>query len=245
MGIAGLLWDIDDTIFDYSGAERLGILRHLSDEGLLGAFDSPEQALVVWRQDMEAAYARFLAGELSFLEHRRERTRTFLARVGRPLPGDRAADAWFGRYIRNYEDHWQVFPDVLPALDVLDGRYRNGLLSNSSTAHQHRKLKRLGLRKRFGSLVCSDEIGCAKPAAGAFLAGCAALGLPPEQVAYIGDRLDTDALGARDAGLLGVWIDRGASGPESVPAGVHRIHTLADLPGLLDLIDFGAMPPIG
>jgi putative hydrolase of the HAD superfamily len=245
MGIAGLLWDIDDTLFDYSRAERLGILQHLETEGLLGEFDLPEQALGLWREDMERAYARFLAGELSFLEHRRERVGTFLGRLDRRLAGTRATDAWFRRYVRCYEQHWGLFPDVLPALDALGDRYPHGLLSNSSSAHQHRKLKRLGLRRRFRSLVCSDEIGCAKPSAGAFLAGCAALRLPPDQVVYIGDKLTVDALGARDAGLPAVWIDRAPDGPEPPPAGVHRISTLVDLPGLLDVIDFGAMPPIG
>ena len=244
MGITGLLWDIDDTLFDYSTAERLGVLQHLSDEGLLGEFDSPEQALALWQEDMETAYARFLAGELPFLDHRRERVRLFLARTGRAFPGTSTADAWFGRYIRCYEDHWRIFPDVLPVLDALRDRYAHGLLSNSSTAHQHRKLKKLGLRRRFSSLVCSDEIGCAKPAAEAFLAGCAALRHAPDQVAYIGDKLAIDALGALGAGLLPVWIDRPATDPNAAPSGVHRIHTLADLPGLLEFMDFGAVPPI-
>ncbi|MEZ0090667.1 HAD family hydrolase [Streptacidiphilus sp. EB129] len=245
MGISGVLWDIDDTIFDYSGAERAGVLLHLTTEGLLGEFDSPEQALGLWTEDMEAAYARFLSGELSFQEQRRVRVRSFLGRLDRPVPGRRAADVWFRRYVRCYESYWRLFPDVVPALDALSDRYAHGLLSNSSTRHQHRKLKRLGLRRRFSALVCSDDIGCAKPAAGAFLAGCAALGLPPEQVVYVGDKLDVDALGARDAGLHGVWLDRAARGTQPPPPGVHRISTLAELPGVLEVIDFGAVPPIG
>ena len=243
--VRGVLWDIDDTLFDYSSAEAAGVLLHLRTEGLLGEFDSPEQALGLWRDDMERAYARFLAGELTFREQRRERVRAFLGRTGRALPGPRAADAWFRRYARCYERHWRVFPDVLPALDALRGDYAHGLLSNSSSAHQRRKLRRLGLSGRFRSLVCSDDIGCAKPAAGAFLAGCQALGLPPERVAYVGDKLTTDALGALGAGLHPVWLDRPGAGPAPAPAGVHRIQTLADLPGVLAVIDFGAVPRIG
>jgi putative hydrolase of the HAD superfamily len=243
--LRGILWDIDDTLFDYTSAEAAGILQHLRTEGLLGAFDSPEQALGLWRQDMERAYARFLAGELSFREQRRVRVHTFLARADHSLRGDRAADAWFRRYARCYEQHWQLFPDVLPVLDALGDSYAHGLLSNSSSAHQRRKLRRLGVHRRFRSLVCSDDIGCAKPAAEAFRAGCAALGLPAERVVYVGDKLTTDALGALGAGLHPVWLDRPATGSAPAPAGVHRIHTLADLPGVLELIDFGAVPRIG
>ena len=245
----GILWDIDDTLFDHSAAEAAGVLQHLRTEGLLGEFDSPEQAVGLWREDMEQAYARFLAGDVSFREQRRIRVHAFLARADRGVRGDRAADAWFKRYVRCYEGHWQLFPDVLPVLDALSDGYAHGLLSNSSSAHQRRKLKRLGVYRRFRSLVCSDDIGCAKPAAEAFLAGCAALGLPPERVVYVGDKLTTDALGALGAGLHPVWLDRRAVGPVAGPAvpppGVHHIHTLADLPGVLELIDFGAVPRIG
>lgn len=242
---AGVLWDIDDTLFDYSSSERAGVLEHLAAEGLLGEFDSPERALGRWRGHMEAMYDRFLAGELGFQQQRRERVRLTLADLGRPPLDDAGADAWFARYSRQAEQHWQLFPDVLPVLDALADGYAHGLLSNSSSPHQRRKLARLGLDGRFAALVCSDEIGHAKPAPEAFLAGCAALGLPPERVAYVGDRLTTDALGALGAGLHPVWLDRSGTAPVTAPSGVHRIVTLADLPGVLELIDFGAMPRIG
>ena len=243
--LRAVLWDIDDTLFDYGSAERAGILQHFTDEGLLGEFPSPEQALGLWDSDMGLVYARFLAGELTFAEHRRERVRLFLSHIGRTVPDDSANDAWFLRYHRCYEAAWAVFPDVLPALDALRSRCAHGLLSNSSTANQERKLRALGLQERFRSLVCSDDLGYAKPAAEAFLAGCAALGAPPEETVYVGDKLTTDALGAAAAGLHGVWIDRRADDPGPVPPGVHRIHTLADLPQVLDVIDFGAVPRIG
>ncbi|GAA2935053.1 HAD family hydrolase [Streptomyces thioluteus] len=57
---------------------------------------------------MEAQFARFLAGEIDFQEHRRERVRAFL---GARLDGA-AADAWFARYVRHYEAAWTLFPDA-------------------------------------------------------------------------------------------------------------------------------------
>jgi len=241
----GVLWDIDDTLVDYGSAERAGVLEHLAAEGLLGEFDSPEQALGRWRQLMELMYERFLAGELGFQQQRRERVRLLLVELGRPPLDDADADAWFAGYSRRAERHWRLFQDVLPALDALADGYAHGLLSNSSSPHQRRKLARLGVDGRFATLVCSDDIGHAKPAPEAFLAGCAALGLPPERVAYVGDRLTTDALGALGAGLHPVWLDRSGAAQVAAPSGVHRIVTLADLPGVLEVIDFGAMPRIG
>lgn len=237
MADLGVLWDIDDTLFDYSGAERAGILEHLATLGLLGEFASPDEAHALWNADMEAAYARFLAGELGFQEQRRVRVEAFLGRIGRTTP---EPDVWFAGYLDAFTRHRRVFDDVIPALDALSG-YRHGLLSNSSSRYQEDKLTAIGLRGRFASLVCSDEIGFAKPAPEAFLAGCAALGLPPDRVVYVGDKLTIDAEGALAAGLRAVWLDRrGLREGVAVP----RVRTLADLPELLRLIDFGAPPTI-
>ncbi|MGP4002028.1 HAD family hydrolase [Streptomyces sp. 8N706] len=239
MTIRAVLWDVDDTLFDYTGSDRTGALRHLEAEGLLAAYDSEEHALRLWREAMEIEFGRFVAGELGFLEHRRERARTFL---GKPL-SDAEADAWFGRYISHYEAAWVLFPDAVPTLDTLAADYRHGVLSNSSVVNQDRKLRALGLRDRFEVLLCADELGCSKPAAEAFLAGCAALGLPPEQVAYVGDRADIDARAAVAAGLFGVWLDRADRGSG---CGLRRITSLAQLPALLrGDTRFGAPSPIG
>ncbi|REE98560.1 HAD family hydrolase [Thermomonospora umbrina] len=220
--IKAVLWDFDDTIFDFSGSERRGLLRHLAAEGL----PSDEDAFDRWRRLANVQYRRFLSGELTFEEQRRERVRAFL---DRPL-SDSEADAWFDRYIALFEAAWSVFPDAAPVLAALP--HRHGMLSNSSTHHQERRSTALGLRHHFEVLLCSDRLGCAKPDPRAFLAACEALNLPPADVAYVGDRLDVDAMGARDAGLLGIWLDRQGS-DDPVPEGVHRISGLDELAALL------------
>ncbi|MFI6767143.1 HAD family hydrolase [Streptomyces sp. NPDC050355] len=236
MPIRAVLWDIDDTLFDYTGSDRAGALRHLRAEGLLAAYGGEEAALARWRAAMETEFARFLAGEVGFLDHRRGRARTFL---GTELSDDEA-DAWFARYVAHYEESWVLFPDSAPALEALAPLVRQAVLSNSSTANQERKLAALGIRSRFEAVLCADELGHAKPAPEAFTGACEALGLPAEEVLYVGDRLDIDALGARDAGLAAVWLDRTEIG-EELPPGIRRIASLAELPELLrGVIGFGA-----
>lgn len=227
MPIRAVLWDVDDTLFDYTGSDRAGVLAHIEAEGLLERHASPEAALAHWQAVTEEQYARFTAGELDFLQQRRERARRFL---GEPLP-DAEADAWFGRYVACYEAAWTLFPDALAALDALAGSHRHGVLSNSSSHHQERKLARFGIRDRFEVVLCCDGIGCAKPDPAAFLAACEALALPPGEVVYVGDRLDLDAEAAVAAGLVGVWLDRGGDGPDGAFA--PRITALTDLPAVL------------
>jgi putative hydrolase of the HAD superfamily len=241
MAIRAVLWDVDDTLFDYTGSDRTGALRHIEAERLLSRYASPEAALARWRGVMEEQFGRFLAGEVGFVEHRRERARGFL---GRRL-SDAEADNWFGRYVALYEQAWTLFPDAVPALDALTPRYRHGALSNASAANQERKLRRLGIRDRLEVLLCADELGHFKPDPEAFLAGCDAMGLRPGEVAYVGDQYDIDACAADEAGLCGIWLDRGSGSGQGAGEGAHegagrregcgvrRISGLAELPGLL------------
>ncbi|MET9959666.1 HAD family hydrolase [Streptomyces sp. NPDC006326] len=229
MPIRAVLWDIDDTLFDYTGADTAGLAQHLAVEGLDGKYGTAAEALALWRRLTDRHWARFAAGEVSFPGQRRDRVRDFL---GAPGMDDAEAQGWFDRYVEHYKAAWALFPDVVPVLDLLAGRYRHGVVSNSSSANQDPKLRSLGLRERFEALVCAAEIGVSKPEAAAFLAGCDALGLAPGDVAYVGDQPEIDARGARDAGLTAVWLDRdGTRGPG--PEGVHRIAGLAQLPDLL------------
>ncbi|MFE9775636.1 HAD family hydrolase [Streptomyces sp. NPDC005931] len=230
MSIRAVVWDVDDTLFDYTTADRTGLRGHLAAEGLLDAHESVEHALARWREITDQQWARFSAGEVSFEDQRRDRIRVF---VGRELT-DEQADAWFQRYIRHYEAAWALFPDVLPVLDALAASHRHAVLSNSSLHVQDRKLRVLGVHDRFEAILCAAELGVSKPAAGAFLAACEALDLPPRQVAYVGDHPEIDGRGAAEAGLLSVWIDRGgAYATVEPPVGPRRIASLAELPAVL------------
>ncbi|MFD8304913.1 HAD family hydrolase [Streptomyces sp. NPDC059690] len=243
MSIRAVVWDVDDTLFDYTTADREGMRSHLSAEGLLTGGETPEQALARWREITDRQWARFSAGELSFEEQRRERIRVFL---GTPLAAAEA-DAWFRRYLTHYEAAWALFPDVVPVLDALAASHRHAVLSNSSLTVQDHKLRTLGVHHRFETILCAAELGVSKPQAGAFLAACEALDLAPHEVAYVGDHPEIDGRGAADAGLLSVWIDRsGVYTSGTAPFGPHRIASLAELPAILGAdTRFGAPSTFG
>ncbi|MFI0981850.1 HAD family hydrolase [Streptomyces sp. NPDC021093] len=208
MPIRAVLWDIDDTIFDYSSADRIGMTHHFAADGLPGGYDTVGQALARWQELTQLHWGRFAAGESTFDEQRRDRIRDFL---GADVP-DAEADDWFARHVSHYEAAWALFPDAVPVLDALSDGYRHAVLSNSSIRNQDRKLRVLGVRDRFEAVLCAAELGVSKPSPAAFHAACDALALPPHQVAYIGDHPDIDARGAVAAGLTGIWLDRSGEG---------------------------------
>ncbi|WP_037908818.1 HAD family hydrolase [Actinacidiphila yeochonensis] len=235
MPVRGVLFDVDDTLVDFSGAEESAVAAHLAALGLLGAFPDAAGALALWREVAEPAYARFLSGELTFTGQRRARVRAFLSHLGQStdrLPDD-DADAWFADYETRHRAAWAAFPDAEPVLARLVSGHRLGVVSNSSSATQRRKLGQVGLLPYLeAAIVCSDEYGEAKPAAGIFRAGCARLGLRPDEVAYVGDHYTIDGVGAREAGLRAFWLDRAGSGVP-VEDGVRVISSLAELPAAL------------
>jgi putative hydrolase of the HAD superfamily len=241
--IRAVVWDVDDTLFDYTTADRVGMGAHLAAEGLLEGYATAAEAVVRWREITDQQWARFSAGEVTFEGQRRERIRVFL---GEAL-SDAEADDWFARYLRHYEAAWALFPDVLPVLDALAASHRHAVLSNSSLTVQDRKLRVLGVHNRFEVILCAAELGVSKPEAAAFLAACDALGLAPHEVAYVGDHPEIDGRGAAEAGLMSVWIDRnGVYAAGDAPTGPHRIASLAELPAVLGAdTRFGAPSTFG
>ncbi|MEV5826412.1 HAD family hydrolase [Spirillospora sp. NPDC052242] len=224
--IEAVLFDLDGTLFDHDGAAA---------EAIAGAFPDADAAWLVprWHELGEAAIERYLAGELDFTGQRRARIVRLARELGLGTWDDARADAWFAAYTGRYEAAWRPYPDVPGALAALAARgLRLGVITNGDVRQQRAKLARMGLAERLPHVTASSEAGCAKPAAEIFRTACAGLGLAPAAVAYVGDRLDTDARGAAAAGLTGVWLDR-SDGPAPDHAGVVRITGLDALPRVL------------
>ncbi len=236
-----VLFDLDDTLFAHRRAVELGVLAQRTEHG--GGFALADDATELhrWTELEELHYHRYLSGELDFLEQRRERARGFVAPYGLDLTDDLAADTWFDAYLDKYRDAWTLLPDALPCLDQLRRRIpgvRFGVITNGELGFQTAKMQTVGLSEHIEQVIASGQVGFAKPDPRIFLLACGLFGVAPASAAYVGDRLRTDAIGARDAGLTGIWLDRPdhpAPEPPEDPAdpGVPRIRSLGELPALL------------
>lgn len=98
-------------------------------------------------------------------------------------------------------------PAARDALGLLVGR---GLaLGVVSDRRIDDKLAALGLAELpWRAKVSADEVGVLKPAPALFLAACAGVGVAPDQAAHVGDRVDTDDVGARAAGMRSLVLGR-------------------------------------
>ncbi|WP_394769682.1 HAD family hydrolase [Lacisediminihabitans sp.] len=230
-----VLFDLDDTLFAHRRAVGLGVTAHRRAIGTPLAEADDDAELARWHDLEEHHYARYLAGELDFLEQRRHRARDFVEPYGLDLASDHEADQWFDDYLVQYQLAWTLHDDALPCLDELDSRgVRIGIITNGDLRFQLAKLDRMGLTLRLEHVIASGELGYAKPDPRIFEHACALFGVQPSDAAYVGDRLETDAIGAASAGLAGVWIDRlGVATAEELGAaaasGVRVISSLDEL----------------
>lgn len=91
----------------------------------------------------------------------------------------------------------------------------------------------------FDWLVISAVVGLEKPSAAFFVHLCELSGLPPERIAYVGDRADNDMAPAAAAGMVPIHVRRGpwavihARRPELALAALS-VGSLAELPDRLD-----------
>ncbi len=80
--------------------------------------------------------------------------------------------------------------------------YRLFLISNGTGKQVRRKLKLLGIEEDwFESFVTCYDYGWVKPQLEPFLKVTEEMGLEPNECLYVGDRCETDAVGAKNAGM--------------------------------------------
>jgi putative hydrolase of the HAD superfamily len=123
-----------------------------------------------------------------------------------------------------------LYPDVTPALERLRAGGVPWLLCSNAAPDALAKLgELLPEHLRPVETLASCWLGCRKPHRDMFEAVSSACGLPAERVLFVGDRVDCDVIGSRDAGFLPVWLDRRQSGPANPPGAIATWHDLTPL----------------
>lgn len=242
--VQGVLFDIDDTLVDTATAFGAGLAEAFGAIVEL----TPEQhgeVVQIWRADAGGHFRRYVSGEVDIVTQRRARVLEITRRLGLPDLDDARFASWDDAYHAAFAASWTLFEDAhaCVAAAVVDG-LAVGVVTNAPGELQRAKIAAVGLADLLPTLVAVDTLGVGKPDARAFQEGCRLIGTDPAATVYIGDELDTDALAAVDAGLVGVWLDRPGrrrGGPHEVTegrlanarqAGVAVVGSLTELPPL-------------
>jgi putative hydrolase of the HAD superfamily len=222
-GVRAVCLDVDDTLVAHSAASRAALTM------LLGQ----DNAWPLWEQVTDHHVCRVVAGEVDSDTMRWQRTKEFYSYLGESLADDEAKRREDVR-VRAMRAGWALYDDAMPCLEWLAAvGVKVAVVTNASGTSQRAKLAELGVAGYIAEVVIAGELGAAKPNPVIFHTACARLGFEPAEVAHVGDRLDVDAIGARDAGLAGVWLNRTGPVGGRLPRGVSMITGLDLLPELL------------
>lgn len=226
--ITTLLWDVDNTLLDFSAAERAAI-RSLFQEYGLGTCS--EGMLQRYAAINTAYWERLERGELTKPEVLVGRFREFFETEG---INTAIAPEFNEKYQLRLGDTIVYRDDSLQIIKSLRGRVRQYVVSNGTVTAQTKKLRLSGLGALMDGIFLSEELGVEKPNVAFFDKVFSVLGdIDRSQAMIVGDSLTSDILGGSNAGIVTCWYN-----PSGKPAtgGVHPNHEISDLHEVFSLI---------
>lgn len=123
----------------------------------------------------------------------------------------------------------QIFPEVRPLLEQLQGHYQLGVLTNGNA-----NIHRLGLGHYFQFALSAEELGVGKPDQRPFHEALRRAGVAAEHSVHIGDHPLDDIQGAKQMGIRAVWFNpSAATWSQAGHEPDAEIRNLAEVPALL------------
>lgn len=222
-----LLFDADDTLFDFHSAQDFSLTKTLVHFGLEPTPERKERFKTI----NAGLWAEFDRGNITQEALVVERYARFLAQEG--VEGDPAA--WNDYGLHALAENPVLIPGAERLCRSLSEKYTLALVTNGVSYVQRARLEASPLARYFGKRVyISGEMGCRKPEKRFFDLVLEDLGATKNrsQVLVIGDSLSSDITGAFNARLDSVWLHW-----PGVKAGVVRptyeVDSLAQLSKLL------------
>jgi putative hydrolase of the HAD superfamily len=103
------------------------------------------------------------------------------------------------REVEKRFDRIRPFKNVVQCIESFkDAGLTMGILSDLPPKD---KLKRMGLSPYFETAICSEEFGTLKPSPIPFIELVKRLGVLPEEMIYVGNKIEYDAKGAKAIGM--------------------------------------------
>jgi len=151
--------------------------------------------------------------------------RAVFARLGIP---ESKHEVIFNEIYRFFADPaaWQLYPDTLESLEKLrEESFSLGIVSNWNSSLK-KIVDGLDLAHYFDFILSSAEAGWKKPSPKIFEMALKMANVEPSRVVHVGDTYQADVLGARNAGIRGIMLDRRGGA-------IHHDHEV--ITGLLDI----------
>jgi len=262
MPIRAILFDLDDTLivdeavshaaleataqhaFTTLGANREEFLRDAREHARRLHSQAPVYPYCrrIGISAFECLWGNFL-GDTTDLTALREWAHAYRVQVfdaalrSQELEGGEAATELAAVFSTQRRRLQRLMPDAREVITRLSKKYRVGLLTNGAPDLQREKLLASSLEPLLHAVAVSGEHDIGKPLPEIFHRLLAELGVTAAEAVMVGNSLERDILGARNAGITSIWLK--VPGSEE-PADVHPDYTilgLAELPALIERLD--------
>lgn len=196
-----VLFDADDTIFDFYRAETYAL------EVTLAAFDyhAPvSNHMESFRRINAQVWRAYETGQSTSAEIRVRRFVLLLDELGHRADPEEVSAC----YVDRLGEAGFTVSGARETLDALVNQVPMGLVTNGIGAVQRSRLAKSGFDSYFNTIAISDELGIQKPDPGIFAHALERLGATPtDRVIMIGDGLHSDIRGAIAAGIDSCWFN--------------------------------------
>ncbi|HLG35458.1 MAG TPA: YjjG family noncanonical pyrimidine nucleotidase [Bacteroidia bacterium] len=224
-----IFFDLDDTLWDFkrNSAESLHELYSHFNLKNVGV-DSPEYFIRVYQERNMMMWEQYRLGAIDKETLRSKRFElTFwdmgidAALVPKQMPE---------YYLSVLAAKHYLYPHAIEILEYLKEKYFLHIITNGFAEVQYIKLNSSRINRFFRHLIISDEIGVKKPDIKIFHHALDKAGAKAEESIMIGDGLDVDIAGARNAGMDQVFFN-----PENLE---HNHEVTYEIKSLSELKNF-------
>ena len=229
-----LFFDLDNTILDFSWAERRALSLALREVGLEPAPEVLERYRVINIGQWELLEEGKLSREQVLVTRYELLFREFGIVASAKAVGD--------RYEQLLAQGHRFLPGAKELLETLQPRAHLYIVSNGCAAVQASRIASADLARYFEGIFISEELGADKPSP-IFFRRCFERipDFDPRFALVLGDSLSSDIRGGKNAGLLTCWYNPGGEKPRHDVVPDYEIRELSALPALLDRI-FAELP---
>ena len=227
--IRNVLFDLDDTLFDFHKAEKIALTKTLVHFGI----DPTEETLALYSAINAAHWKRLELGEISREEVKVGRYRELFKTIGVECDPVKATAYYesmlaIGHYF---------MPGAPELLEELYGKYRLYIVSNGTAKVQEGRIGSSGIAKYMDGIFISQVLGANKPDKQFFDICFAEIpDFSLNETVIIGDSLSSDIKGGINAGITTVWFNSKGIENDSDIKPDCTIKELSEVPVLLSQI---------
>lgn len=217
-----LLFDADNTLWDFSLSEKFALFKVVTENGV----EYDPKHLEAYHKVNKACWHNFEKGNLLVKDLKRKRFELFCDEFDLELDATKMGKS----YLQHLASTDFMIPGALNLLDRLARNHKLVMVTNGIKEVQRRRISNTAIESYFEVIVISDEIGVAKPHAGFFDYTFEQIGHPEKaNVLMIGDSLSSDILGGNNYGITTCWFNpnKNEQNPEVIPS--FEISTLEEL----------------